>query len=115
MLEYTKKGPSIEIRVAGDYVLRDTAQGILLVVVCGSDYFLTVKLPIVLMPGLLKRNLFSSLVAAQKGVKTVIENNGSSIDLGPFSVQLIRFDNDMDYLDLTIAKESRKTQSLPFV
>ena len=44
------------------------------------------------MPGL-KRNLFSSLVAAQKGVETVIEKNGSSFDLGRFSVQLTRLDD----------------------
>ena len=74
-----------------------------------DDVLRTVKLPIVLVPGW-KRNLFSSLAAAQKGVKTIVEKNGSSLDLGPFGVQLTRFDN-MDHLDLTIAKESRRTKS----
>ena len=57
----------------------------------------------------MKRDLFSSLAAAQKGFKTVIEKNGSFLDLGPLSVQLIRFDN-IDHLDRTIVKESRKTE-----
>ena len=52
----------------------------------------TVKLPIVLVIGL-KRNLFSSSAAPQNVVKTVVEKNGSSLDLGPFSVQLTRLDN----------------------
>ena len=34
----------------------------------------------------------------------------SSLDLGPFSVQLTRFDS-MDHLDLTIAKESGRAES----
>ena len=63
----------MEIRAAGDNVLHGIAQGILLLVVCGTDGVLrNVKLPIVLVPSL-KRNVFSSLVAAQKGVKTVIK------------------------------------------
>ena len=52
----------------------------------------TAKLPIVLVIGL-KRNLFSSSAAPQNVVKTVVEKNGSSLDLGPFSVQLTRLDN----------------------
>ena len=59
----------MEITAAGNNVLRGTAQGVLLVVVRGTDDALrTVKLPIVLVPEL-KRNLFSSSAAAKKGVK----------------------------------------------
>ena len=110
MLEYTRIEPPMEIRAAGDNVLRGTAQGILPVIVCGTDDVLrTVKLPIVLEPGL-KRNLSSISAVAQKGVKISIEKNGSSLDLGVFSIQLTRLDN-MDHLDLRTAKESRRTES----
>ena len=52
-------------------MLRGTAQGILLIVVHGTDDVLrAVKLLIVLVPDL-KRNLFSASAAAQKGVKTI--------------------------------------------
>ena len=103
MPEYTRIQPPMEITAAGDNVLRGTAQGILLVVVCGTNNVLrTVKLPVVLVPGL-KRELFSGSAAAQKSVKTIVEKNGSSLDLGVFSVQLTRLDN-MDHLDLTIVK-----------
>ena len=72
MLEYTKKEPPMEIRAAGDNMLYVTAQGILLVVVGGTDDVLRkVELPIVLVPGL-KRDIFSSWAAGQKNVKTVI-------------------------------------------
>ena len=88
MLEYTRIEPPMEIRAAGDNVLRGNAQGILLVVARGTDdVFRTVKLPIVLVPGL-KRNLFSASAAAQKDVTPVTEKSGSSLHLGPFSVQL---------------------------
>ena len=40
----------------------------------------------------LQRNLFSSLAAAKKGIKTIIEQKGSSLDLGAFSVQFTRLD-----------------------
>ena len=87
MLEYTRIEPPME-GAAGDNVLRGTAQGIPLAVVRGSDDVLkAVKLPIVVVPGL-KRSLFFSSAAAQKGVKTTIENNGSFLDLGAFSVRL---------------------------
>ena len=66
-------------------------------------------MPIVLGAGL-RRHLFSSSAAAQKGVTKHIENNGSSLDLGSFSVQLTRLDNK-DPLDLTVVKESRRTKS----
>ena len=48
----------MKITAVGNNVLRGTVQGILLVVVRGTDDALkTVKLPIVLVPGL-KRNTF---------------------------------------------------------
>ena len=51
MLEYKRIELPMEIKAAGDNVLRGTAQGILLVVVRGTDDVLsTVKLPIVLIP-----------------------------------------------------------------
>ena len=82
MLKYPRVEPPIEIRAAGDNMLCGTAQGILLVVVRGTDDVLrTVKLPIVLVPRL-KRNLFSTSATAQKGVKTIIEKRGLSLDLG---------------------------------
>ena len=110
MLKYTEIEHSMEIRAAGDKILRGTAQGILLVVVHDTGNVLRkVKMPIVLVSRL-KRNLFSSLTAAQKSVKAVIEKNRSSLGLGPFSVQLTRLD-DMDHRDLTIVKQSRKTES----
>ena len=82
----------MEITATGNNVLHGTAQGILLVVVRGtSDALRTVKLPMLLVPGL-QRNLFSSLAAAKKGIKTIIEQKGSSLDLGAFSVQFTRLD-----------------------
>ena len=65
-------------------------------------------MPIVLVLGL-KRNLFSSSAAAKKGVKTIIEQKGSSLDLGAFRVPLIWLDS-MEYLDLTIVKKGRRTE-----
>ena len=66
MLEHTKIEPLVEIRAAEDNMLHGTAQGILHVVVRGTDdvFRKKVKLPIVLVPGL-KRTLFSSLSAAE--------------------------------------------------
>ena len=88
MLEYTRIESPMEVRAAWDNVLRGTTQGILLVVVRGTDDVLrTVTLPIVLVPDL-KSNIFSTSAAAQKGVETSIEKSGSSLDLGQFSVQL---------------------------
>ena len=63
------------------------------------DFCRTVKLPIVLVPGL-GRNLFSTAMAAQKGVKTVFTKTDSIVDLGLFSIQLTRSDN-LGHLDLT--------------
>ena len=103
MLECTRIEPLMKIRAAGNNVSHDTAKGILLVVVRGTDDILkTVKLPIVLVPGL-KRNVFSTSTAAQKCLQTIIEKRGSSLDLGLFSVQLTRLDN-MEHLNLTITK-----------
>ena len=54
----------MEIRAARDNVLRGTEQGILLVVVRSTDDVLkTVKLAIMLVPGL-KRKIFSTSAAA---------------------------------------------------
>ena len=64
MLEYTKIEPPMEIRAAGDNMLRGTAEGIVLVVVRGRyDLSITVKSPIVLVLGL-NNNIFSSLGTA---------------------------------------------------
>ena len=112
MQEYARIETPKEIIATFLYnVLRGTAQGILLVVVHGTDDALrTVILPIVLLPGL-KIYLLSSSAAAKKGVKTVIEQKGSSLDLGAFNVQLARL-NSIAYLDLTvITKETRRTGS----
>ena len=93
MLEYARIEPPVEVRAAGDNVLRGTAQGILLVVVRGTDDVLrTVRLFVVLVRGL-KRHIFSSLAAAQKGIKTVIEQKSSFLDFGAFSIQLTRLDS----------------------
>ena len=67
MQGYVEINPPMEIH----NTLFGTAQGILLVVVRDTqDVCRTVKLPIVLVPGL-ERNLFSTATAAQKSVKTV--------------------------------------------
>ena len=67
----------MEVRATGDNVLRGTAQDILLVVVRGTDNVLrTVKLPMVLVPGL-KRNIFSTSAAAQKSVKMIAAKRSS--------------------------------------
>ena len=82
MLEYTSIKPPLPGSDRGQRI-RGTAQGILLVVVRGTDDVLrTVKLPIVLVPGL-KRNLFLNLATVNKAVKTIIEKSGSSLDLDP--------------------------------
>ena len=103
MLSNTRIEPPIETTTAGDHLLLGIAQGTFLVVLRGTnDVLRTVKLSILLVPGS-KRNLFSSSAAAQKRVETIIEKSGSFLDLGPFSVQLTRFDN-IDHLDLANAK-----------
>ena len=73
MLEYAMIEPLMEIIAAENNVLRGTAKDTLLVVVRDTDGVLrTVKLPIMLIPGL-KRNPFSSSAAAKEGVKITIE------------------------------------------
>ena len=110
MQDYTQIDPPMEIKAAGHNTLLGIAQGTLLVVVRDTqDICRTVKLPIVLVPGL-GQNLFSKAMAAQKDVKTIITKAGSIVDLGLFSIQLTRSDN-LDHLDLAISKESRRTDS----
>ena len=67
------------------------------------------KLPIVLVPGL-GRNLFSTAMAAQKGVKTITTKAGFIVDLRLFSIQLTR-SNNLDHLNLASSKESKRTES----
>ena len=110
MQNYTNISPPMEIKAAGHNTLLGIAQGTLLVVVRDTQGICrTVKLPIVLVPGL-GRNLFSTAMAAQKGVKTTITKAGSIVDLGLFSIQLSRSDN-LDHLDLAISKGSKRTES----
>ena len=109
MQDYTKISPPMEIKAAGHNTLLGMTQGTLLVVVRDTqDICRTVKLPIVLVPGL-GRNLFSTAMAAQKGGKTTITKAVSIVDLGLFSIQLSRSDN-LDHLDLAISKESERTE-----
>ena len=109
MLGYTKINPPMEIRAAADKTIFGTAQGILLFLARDTqDLCRTVKLPIALVPGL-NINICSSIVgAAQKGVKTVITKAGSVLALGLLLIQL-RWD-DLDHLDLALAKESKRTE-----
>ena len=66
MQDYTQISPPMEIKAAGHNTLFGIAQGTLLVVVRDTqDICRTVKLRIVLVPGL-GRNLFSTAMAAQK-------------------------------------------------
>ena len=89
MFEYTRIEPPMEIIYAGDNVSCGATRGILLLVVRGTDDVLRkVKLSIVLKPEL---NIF--LVRQQLKKVSVIALNGSPLDLGPFCIQLIRFDN----------------------
>ena len=86
MQDYTQISPPMEIKAAGHNTLFGIAQGTQLVVVRDTqDVCKTVKLPIVLVPGL-GQNLFSTAMAAQKGVKTIFTKAGSTADLGLFSI-----------------------------
>ena len=86
MQDYTQISPPMEIKAAGHNTLFGIAQGTLLVVVRDTqDVCRTVQLPIVFVPGL-ERNIFSTAMAAQKGVKTVFTKAGSIVDLGLFSI-----------------------------
>ena len=70
MQDYAQISPPIEIKATGHNTLFGIAQGTLLVVVRDTqDVCRTVKLPIVLVPRL-GLNLFSTAMAAQKGVIT---------------------------------------------
>ena len=110
MRDYTQISPPMEIKSAGHSILFGTAQGNLLVVVRDTqDVCRPVKLPIALVPGL-GRNLFSTALAAQQGVKTIFTKAGSIVDLGLFSIQLTRWVN-LDHLDLAISIESKRTES----
>ena len=110
MQNYTQISPPMEIKAAGHNTLLGIAQGTLKVVVRDTqDICRTIKLPIVLVPGL-DRNLFSTAMAAQKDVKTITTRAGPIVDLGLFSIQLTRSDN-LDHLDLAISKESKRTES----
>ena len=66
MLEYTGINPPMKIKAAGHNTLFGTVQGILQVVVRDTqDVCRTVKLPIVLVPGL-GRNIFYSFGSSKK-------------------------------------------------
>ena len=110
MQVYTPIDPPMKIKAAGHNTLFGVAQGTLLLVVRDTqDICRTVKLPMVLVPGL-GQNIFSTAMAAQKGVNTIITKAGSIVDLGLFSIQLTRSDN-LDYLNLAISKESKRAES----
>ena len=99
----------MEIEAAGHNTLSGTAQGILLALVRNTqDVCWTLKLPIVIVPGL--GRFFSTALAAQKGVKTIFTKAGSTVDLGIFSIRFTRSDN-LDHLDLAIEKERKPTES----
>ena len=80
----------METKAAGHSTFFGTAQGIvyiLLVVVRDTqDVCRAVKLPIVLVSDL-RRNLLSTALAAQKGVKTIFTKAGSIVDLDSFLIQ----------------------------
>ena len=93
MQDCTEINPPMETKAAGHNTLFGPAQGILLVVVRDAqDVCRTVKLPIVLVPGL-GRNLFSTAMAAPQGANTIFTKAGSIVDLGLFSIQLTKSDN----------------------
>ena len=90
MLHYAEINPPMEFKAAGHNTLFGTAQGILLVVLRDTqDVYRTVKLPILFVSGL-RRNIFFTALAAQKGVKTIFTKAGSIADLGLISIQLTR-------------------------
>ena len=114
-VEYRKQdnieiNPPMEIKAAGHNTLFGTAQGILLVAVRDKqDVCGTVKLTIVLVAGL-GRNMFFTALATQKCIKTIFTKAGTIVDLGLFSIHLMRSDS-LDHLDLAIAKQSKRTES----
>ena len=110
MLDYTAINPPMEIKAAGHNTFFGAAQGIQLVLVRDTqDVCRTFKLPTIIVPGL-ERNLFSTALADQKGVRTIFTKAGSIVDLDLFSVLLTTSDS-LDHLDLAISKESKRTES----
>ena len=75
MQDYTQIDPPMEIRATGHNTLLGIAQGTLCLLVVVRDTHdicrRTIKLPIVVVPGL-GRNLLSTAMSAQKGVKPII-------------------------------------------
>ena len=101
MQDCTEINHPMEIKAAGLKTLYGTVQGILLIVVRDTqDVCRAIILSIALVPGL-ERNLFSTGLAAQKGVKTIFTKAASIADLGLFSIQFTRSDN-LDHLDLNV-------------
>ena len=111
MLDYTEINPPMEVKAAGHNTLFGTVQGIILVLVgYTQDVYRTVKLAIkVLVPGQ-ERNIHSTALAAQTGVKTIFTKAGSIGNLGSFSVQLTKSDS-LAHFDLSIAKQNKQTES----
>ena len=100
----------MEIKAAGHNTLFGTTQGILLVLVHDTqDVSRTVKLPIVLVPGL-GGNYFLQFWQLKKALKIFSLRQGSIVDLGSFSIHLTRSDN-LDNVDLAVAKKSKRTES----
>ena len=110
MQDYTQISLPMKIKAAGHNTLLGITQGTLLAVVRDTqDICRTVKLLLVIVPGL-GRNLFSTAMTAQKGVKTIITKAGFIVDIDLFSIQLTR-SNNMDHLDLAISKDSKRTEA----
>ena len=81
VLEYAEIYPPMEIKAAGHNAFFGTTQVILLIVVRDTqDVCRTVKFPVVLVPGL-GRNLFSTALAAQKGVETIFTKAESIVGI----------------------------------
>ena len=86
MQDYTEIIPPMKIKAVGHNTLFGTAQGILLVIVRGTQGVCrAAKLSIVSVPGL-GRNIFFTALAAQKGGTTIFTKAGSIVDLGLFSI-----------------------------
>ena len=58
----------------------------------------------------MKGVFFSSIEAAQKGVKTVATKGGYILDLGSFSMKLTR-SNNLGHLDVAITKQNKRPES----
>ena len=66
--------------------------------------------PRAMAPSTKRTKTNSTALSLQKGVKTISTKAGSIVDLVLSSIQLTRSDN-LDHLDLAIAKESKWTES----